>query len=122
MDRDIPADCQAVRAGNADSQAGEAAWADPDQDARRHMAAQHVGDHRREKFGMAARDHLVGPSKQRPVRGEQRGGAGRGRGVEGEDQMLGLRCIAPDEATRGPDEQANSVSGQTASTFSTSGT
>ena len=55
----LPADRHAMRGGDADAQAGEAAGADADQDSAGDMAVEHLLDHRHQPLGMAAADHFV---------------------------------------------------------------
>ena len=84
-----PADRQAVRSGDGDTQAGEAAGADADEDMRRDRApslGEQLVDHRHQPLGMAAADQLVTSADQRAIGGEQRGGAGRRRTVDREEQ------------------------------------
>ena len=84
----VPADCQAVRRGNSDADAGEASRPDPDQDAFRLAALEQLIEHGHQPLRMAAADHLVAPGDAlaRPV--EQGCGAGRTRRVERQDHGM----------------------------------
>ena len=80
-----PADRQAMRGGDRDPDAGEAAGADADQDPVGAAAVEQLGDHRHQPLGMAAADQLVAGDDDSAGVVEQSGRAGGARRVEGQD-------------------------------------